>query len=329
METLPWHEQPWRHLLAQWQADRLGHAWLIGGLEGSGKLSLVRRFAALLYCRQPQGSEACGNCKECAYFKAGSHPDWRLLQPEKKLITVDQVRESMDFLLTHSQRGGYKVLCLLPAEAMNASAANALLKLLEEPPPMTLLLLLSHQPGLLLPTLRSRCQKLLVPLPAKAQAIAWLQERGCAEAEELLLRAGGAPLKALALAEAGCLAEHARVQALVAEVISGRSSAVAAAGKCSKLPAPDILEHQLQDVGLLIRACQGAEPLVGSGLRALQALIPDAGEGRQAQRVLHQLYQRLQDCRSTVLASNNANPQLVLEQVFGEWSKLGKTARPR
>lgn len=323
---LPWHEQPYAHLAAQWRGERLGHAWLITGMQGSGKLEFARRFAALLFCRQPQDNEACGSCKECGYFKAGSHPDWRLLQPEKSLIKVEQVRESMDFALSSSQRGGYKVLCLYPAEAMNLSAANALLKLLEEPPPMTLLLLLSHQAGQLLPTLRSRCQKLAIPLPEKSQAIDWLQARGCSEAEELLMRASGAPLQALVLSEAGRLAEHALVQAALADLLRGRTSALAAAARCSKLSLADILEHQLQDVGMLLRACQASLMPAGAGVQALQVLLPDAGDSRRSQRALHLLYARLQDCRHTALASNNANPQLILEQVFGEWSKLGKVA---
>jgi DNA polymerase-3 subunit delta' len=323
-DRLPWHTQPWQHLLTQWQSQRLGHAWLLSGLAGSGKLHLARRFAALLFCREPRDNEACRSCRECTLFNAGSHPDWRLLQPEKKVITVDQVRESMDFAFGRSQREGYKVLCLHPAEAMNVNAANALLKLLEEPPPMTLLFLLSHQGGLLLPTLRSRCQKLQVPLPETTLAIEWLRARGCADAEEVLLRAGGAPLQALALAEAGRLQEHATVQSRVAEVLAGRSTPVAAAARCGKLAVPDILEHQLQDVAMLIRACQADTPLPGSGVRALQELLPRGGQDRASHRALHRLLQGLQSCRTTALASNNANPQMILEQAFGEWSTLGR-----
>lgn len=324
--VLPWLAQPYDHLVRQWRDERLGHAWLISGLEGSGKLHLARHFAQRLFCRQPQDDEPCGQCKDCGYFTAGSHPDWRLLQPEKKLITIDQIRESMDFAFTRSQREGYKVMVLRPAEAMNVNAANALLKLLEEPPPMTLLLLLSHQAGQLLPTLRSRCQKLVVPLPEKAQAVAWLQARGCSDAEEVLLRASGAPLQALALAEAGRLAEHATVQSAVADVLRGRSSAFAAAARCSKLPVPGILEYQMQDVALLIRASQAAQALPASGVQDLLPLLPDAGGSRRSQRALHVLHARLQECHSTALASNNANAQLILEQVFREWSKLAKAA---
>ena len=144
LDLLPWHEGPFQQLYQQWAAERLGHAWLITGPEGVGKGVFARHFAQRLFCRAAEGRVACGQCKDCQYFAAGTHPDWRFLRPEKKLITIDQVRDSMDFSFTHSQRGGYKVLCLAPAEAMNANAANALLKLLEEPPASTYFLLLSH-----------------------------------------------------------------------------------------------------------------------------------------------------------------------------------------
>lgn len=321
---LPWHENAFRQLHRQLAGGRLGHAWLISGQEGIGKRAFARQFAKRLFCRQPQDSLACGTCKDCVYFEAGSHPDWRLLEPEKKVITIDQVRESMDFAFTRSQREGYKVLCLAPAEAMNANAANALLKLLEEPPPMTVLLLVSHQSGLLLATLRSRCQQLKIPLPEHETALDWLQNQGCPNAGELLARAAGAPLRALAFAEAGRLAEHASVLDLLCDILRGRSSPLVAARKCDKLSIAGILEQLMQDLVLLLKASQAGEALAGTSLQALQHLLPDAGHSTRSQRALHNLYRSLEHCRRTALASNNANPQLLLEQAFGEWSKLAR-----
>ena len=324
LDLLPWHEGPFQQLYQQWAAERLGHAWLITGPEGVGKGVFARHFAQRLFCRAAEGRVACGQCKDCQYFAAGTHPDWRFLRPEKKLITIDQVRDSMDFSFTHSQRGGYKVLCLAPAEAMNANAANALLKLLEEPPPMPLLLLRRHQSGLLLPTLRSRCQQLKIPLPEQEAALAWLQQQDCPNAGELLLRAGGAPLRALALAEAGRLSEHENVLGLVCDILRGRSTALAAARKCDKLSVAGLVEHLMQDLVLLLKASQAGQTLEGSSLQSLQALIADGAQPRQSQRLLHALYINLDRIRVTALASNNANPQLLLEQVFGEWHRVAR-----
>lgn len=324
LKLLPWHAKPFQQLYQQLAAGRLGHAWLVAGPEGVGKDLFARYFAQRLFCREAQGSAPCGECKDCQYFAAGSHPDWRFVGPEKKLITIDLVRDSMDFVFSHSQRGGYKVLCLAPAEAMNGNAANALLKMLEEPPPMTLLLLLTHQSGLLLPTLRSRCQRLTIPLPEQEAALAWLQQQDCPHAEELLLRAAGAPLRALALAEAGYLSEYENVLALVCDILRGRSTALAAARKCGKPSVAGLVEHLMQDLVLLLKASQAGKALVGTSLQSLQSLIADSGQVRRSQRLLHALYINLDRIRMTALASNNANPQMLLEQVFAEWSKVAR-----
>jgi DNA polymerase-3 subunit delta' len=100
-----------------------------------------------------------------------------------------------------SHRGGYKVVLLHPAESLNLSAANALLKTLEEPPPRTLLLLVTHRPLRVLPTIVSRCQQVTMPAPDRAQAEHWLREQGIREPGTALAEAGFAPLSALALAD--------------------------------------------------------------------------------------------------------------------------------
>ena len=190
---------------------RWPHALLLEGRRGIGKRALALHYAQALLCENPRPDGGpCGHCASCGYAHAGTHPDLRLIEPierdeegnETKLdeIVVDRIRELIDFtqLSTHRQRA--KVAVIIPGELMNPSAANALLKTLEEPPAGTHLILVSHQPGRLNATIVSRCQRIAAPAPDPAIAADWLAQQGVDRPELLLAQAGGAPLLALALA---------------------------------------------------------------------------------------------------------------------------------
>ena len=112
-------------------------------------------------------------------------------------IKIEQVRELASFLNLRSHRGRERVALVHPAEDMNDNAANALLKGLEEPPSGAVFLLVSHRPSQLLPTIRSRCVALAVPIPPRETALQWLSGRGAKNPERWLAYAGGAPLRAL------------------------------------------------------------------------------------------------------------------------------------
>ncbi len=138
---------------------------------------------------------------------AGTHPDLHRLSPEDKsrAIKIDQVRKLVGFATRTAQYSGYRVAIVAPAEALNRNAQNALLKTLEEPGGQTLLLLVCDQPTLLLPTIRSRCQQRILPLPPQEQALEWLQGQVGESARSLLDAAQGAPLRALDLEQASGL----------------------------------------------------------------------------------------------------------------------------
>ena len=183
------------------------------GTKGIGKLDLAINFAQSLLCQQPDVSGfACGKCPSCHWFEQGSHPDYRLLQPEalnpdgeesgprkkpSKQISVDQIRGLVDFFGMTSHQGGKRVIVIHPAETMNANAANALLKSLEEPPPGLLFILVSHKPQQLLPTILSRCLSFALSAPDAASAIQWLKEQGVKNPSEALAASGFAPLQAV------------------------------------------------------------------------------------------------------------------------------------
>ncbi len=240
-EPLPWLAAPLRQALAQ-----RGHALLVQGSAGMGALALLRALARAHLCEGTAELGPCGHCVSCRLTAGGTHPDLRQLLPESlrgadepgteeegggfsrskkkpsRQIRIDEVRAAIDWIALSSARGRAKVLLLYPAEAMNPQSASALLKTLEEPPGQARLLLGTADAGLLLPTLRSRCQRLTLATPDASQALAWLQARGVADAGTLLAAAGGAPMDAAGLAEAGIGADAWR--ALPRAVAAGRAA---------------------------------------------------------------------------------------------------------
>jgi DNA polymerase-3 subunit delta' len=217
----PWHHESWRTLTEQ--IERLPHALLLTGEAGIGKLAFARHLAQALLCESPDlAAKPCGVCDACRWYLAGNHPDFRELSPasedegdedegkaKKKAsqhIAIDQVRELNDFVNLSAHRAGRRVTLVQPAETLNAAAANALLKTLEEPPAGAVFILVSDQWRRLLPTIRSRCRRLPLPLPSAPDALAWLEARGLEDAAAHLAEAGGAPLAALDRADPAALA---------------------------------------------------------------------------------------------------------------------------
>lgn len=218
LTALPWQQALWSDLAAR--LERLSHALLLYGAPGLGKRQFMQALAQALLCETRGGDgRACGACAGCQLMAADNHPDFRWLVPEidqpvrdegaaeegeavtaarttraSRAILIDAVRGAGEFLALAAHRGGRRVVLLAPAEALNAPAANALLKMLEEPPPGAVFLVVSDDLDAVLPTVRSRCVLLRAPVPAPAVALAWLKAQGVEQAEERLAEAGGAPV---------------------------------------------------------------------------------------------------------------------------------------
>jgi len=264
--TYPWHEAGWAEL--QQLRARLPHAILFHGPAGIGKAGFIEAFAQALLCEnvRPDG-HACGACASCGWFAQGNHPDYRRVRPEaledeapaaegedggddkkaktktaSKDIKIEQVRNLADFMNISTHRQGLRVVVLYPAEALNMPASNALLKTLEEPPPGTVFLLASNGLDRLLPTILSRCRKFALPLPAHAEALAWLQGQGVQDADGWLREQGGAPLAALAQAEGGNRDELDTLLQVLAQ--PGAEAALRAADKLSKAPLATLVSWQ-------------------------------------------------------------------------------------
>ena len=225
---MPWLAEPLRRTLVHQRA----HALLIHGPGAVGQFELALALAQGWLCEATAvdlADRPCGRCASCRLFAARSHPDLLVLVPEalreslgweqggdadeasegggrkkpSKDIRVEAVRTAIAFATTTSARGRGKFVVIHPAERMNEVAASAFLKTLEEPPGDARFLLCSAAPDRLLPTIRSRCQQLALPIPETAEAQTWLARRGIADPAVVLAGAGGQPQEAAARAGDG------------------------------------------------------------------------------------------------------------------------------
>ena len=189
-------------------AGRLSHAHLIGGPEGIGKGTLARNWARLLLCAQPETGtapdpRACGECPSCSKVASGNHPGYLEISSEGGgTIEIARMREILSFLALRSD--GRRVVLIDSADQLREESANALLKILEEPPGETHFLLVSHRPASLLGTIISRCQRWLLGPLSRGAFHEVLGRHGISEerASFLYRGTGGRPGAALALEEA-------------------------------------------------------------------------------------------------------------------------------
>jgi DNA polymerase-3 subunit delta' len=179
----PWLRPALNQLETAYAAGRLGHAWLIAGPAGIGKLNLALVFARRVLERRPSTDElpALGAQEAIAALRdshvpADHHPDlhWLFPDEDKTAVSVEQVRDAAAALSLKAHGGGAKVVLIEQADGMTIAAANALLKTLEEPSDDTYLLLLADQPNRLPATIRSRCQRLGITRPTRSELALWL-----------------------------------------------------------------------------------------------------------------------------------------------------------
>ena len=217
----PWLQESWQRLVGL--GERLPHALLFVGPPGLGKRELAEALAARLLCAAPAtDGHACGRCGACQLRLSGNHPDLLRIIPEadaaadgeaeggepeggkKKSaqIRIEQIRDLQDSLSVTGHQSSRRVVLVDPAEAMNPFTANALLKLLEEPPAGCVFVLVSSAPRRLLPTIRSRCQQWSFARPTADMLVRWLRDEPDAD-DKLLAVTGGMPLAARRLARDG------------------------------------------------------------------------------------------------------------------------------
>ena|GEM_PF-4185 len=324
---LPWQAQQWQRLGAQWRASRCPHALLLSGQAGLGKRRFAEAFSALVLCEQPRDGLACGQCRGCRLWQAGSHPDFLRVEPDKPggPLKVDEIRQLGGFVGRTSGRGGARVVWLAPAEAMNVNAANALLKNLEEPAPSVIFLLITDSPSGLLPTIRSRCQSVAFPAPGEESALRWLQEGGLdgRAARRALALAGGAPLLALELAEPESREAREQFLADLGALSLGGAGAVPVAGRWENPPEgvelSQLLQFWQQWLAQMLRA-RSCDLTADEQVMGLLQRLP--GAGPESLRPLFSFYDQLLQARQALVGGANPNKRLLVEELMIRWAKL-------
>ena len=322
LQPLPWLRPRFAELVRLADGGRLPHALLISGPRGVGKRSLADALVARTLCAAP-GETACGVCHGCSMLASGYHPDLLRVEPEegKRQIRIDVIREVNAFVAQTPQQGGYRVILIAPAEAMNQAAANALLKSLEEPGQRTLFVLLADIPSRLLPTIRSRCQHWSLAVPAESACLPWLAERlgDEQEASFWLGLAGGLPLAALAQAEPASRALRQQLLETFDALVRG-AEPVAEAARLDRQSAEAILWYGIAWLEDLIRLGLSGEP----GELRNPDLLPLYRQAVKNARVRDwfRLLDYAREQRRLLAAGGNPNPQLVLEAWLVRWSAL-------
>ncbi len=326
-QPLPWQSRAWQTVTAARGRGQLHHAWLLSGAEGVGKRSFARAWSAALLCERPDATQAaCGSCQSCRMLASGGHPDAHLLSNDGHLglcseaslqageglshwtpksssmrrdIAVDASRSLLDKLSVTSHRGGLRVVVIHPASDLSESAANALLKTIEEPPANTVLLFVTVFPQSLKQTIRSRCQQLRFATPARGEALSWLYGAYPAADAVLLDDAGGAPLKAAAWLASGDAQRRAGWRSTLQQVAARQSEPLQAAAE---------LARDKDEAGQVLRLWQGL----------MREQLRDGGLWSARHESFHALLldglRRLED--------HNANAQLLFESLLLRWRLL-------
>ena len=218
----PWHLE----LASDWltDKDRFSHAWLIHGNSGIGKTQFALAAGASLLCETPENALACGKCQACNWVLNANHPDIKRIRPDSitlqeygeqalsadstadlkkpsNEIRIAQLRALGNWFTIATHKSGYRVAIIYPANDMNNITANALLKILEEPPEKTVFLLVSDHLDKLLPTIISRCRRLAIPVPNTNTSLQWLAKQGVNNPLDWLAASSYAPINALELSK--------------------------------------------------------------------------------------------------------------------------------
>lgn len=303
-ERYPWHARPWAAVTRD--LARLPHALLLHGQPGLGKEAFAWRLAQTLICAHPVAGDACGECKSCRLYLAGTHPDLRAigLEEDSRQITVDQIRSVGAFLALRPHTAARKVIIIAPADAMNLSAANSLLKVLEEPPLGSVLLLVSSRMTRLPATIRSRCAAVGFRIPPGAEAAVWLSEQGVTAAEAVLDAAGGAPLAALDVDRSNGLADRDEVLRAFEAVGTGEEDPVRCAARWKAIGSGRCLGWIQDEIARRIEEVMttGADNI---NIRQIKPLFDCLDHVSQARRLLE----------------TPLDETLLLEDVLIRWSR--------
>ena len=283
LEPVLGHRAAMERLWSAEAKNHLHHALLLEGPQGVGKRLIANRLAMAANCTGTEDwkERPCGTCPTCRQIMAGTHPDVIVVEPDltkaARAIPVDAVREVIRKAQYHRYGARHRFILVDPAEAMQESAANALLKTLEEPPPGTGFLLITHNATALLPTIRSRCQRIRLGAVPLDDIVRWLVAKGASHPEAAARLSLGCPGRALAVSESG-LDERQQIRNGLLEVLRAPLGGVndfakdlASGSRQAWAPRVDALLEVLEDLvrDTAIIASSSSVPLLNEDLRSL------------------------------------------------------------
>jgi len=321
-DLYPWQQSQWARLGDAIEKDRLPHALLLAGQSGLGMEEFALSIAAKLLCSDAGSGQACGKCKSCLLFLAGNHPDISRIAPEEpgKQIKVDAIREVIRFIQLSSQYGRGKIAVIVPAEAMNRSAANSLLKTLEEPPAGSVFILIAHQPSFLPVTIRSRCQRFNFAQTYHESTIQWLAARTGSDAEQagdLLVLSQGRPLQAESLIENDTIASRNQVLADLDQINQVATDVVKIAQRWHDYGATEVLLWIMSYLGAMARLKLHKHGQV-AGLSALNRDLQRIANGLDLYQLVCCYDLAFQNYRS-ITGPYNLNQTGLLEEFIVYW----------
>lgn len=328
---MPWLSHAWQVTQKRLAEGQLPHALLVTGEAGVGKRAWADSVAGLLLCATPKHLEsgkpiACGQCRQCDLLAASSHPDVRVYAPEKsRMIKIDQIRSLSTFAVSSPQVAARKIAIIDRADQLNINSANALLKTLEEPTADFMLLLLQESGRPVLPTVRSRCQVLSIPVPSADQANHWLASQ-VAKLDEAkqptpelmaksLMLAGNAPRLALEYATGEFPGLRDEAFDKFRQFMKGQVAVSEAAKAFKALGLESMLWLFEGWAADLARLCAGGR----ANDQEAADMLGFLANGNPAWRA-HELLDMVREARSAGVY--NANPELEASRLLIAWRAL-------
>ncbi|MCK5829361.1 MAG: DNA polymerase III subunit delta' [Methylococcales bacterium] len=325
-QSFPWLKASWSQLNRYISLNRVPQALLIVGNKGMGKQQLTSYFSQSLLCHTPLSNGTyCGECQSCLLFDAQTHPDYINIEPEEsgKVIGIDIIRQLISSLALKPQYEGYRIVVINPADSLNNASANAFLKYLEEPTERTLIILLTNKPNKLPATIRSRCQKLVIPPVEDNELLKiWSEHNGLSENRKLLLNLSqGAPLLAKQFSESVLLKDRSDSFNQWFKISHSESNLIVTAEQWSKLAIDEariLIMWVISWVVDIIKLSYKSDP---SSL-----YNPDLAISLQEIAVkldlksMYQYYDFL--LLSQQRLDTQLNKQLIFEEILIQWSKL-------
>ena len=295
---------------------KTAHSYLFEGVPGCGRRKTALALIQALFCTVLP-DDACGECPSCRKIGGGNHPDIHLIAPlpDKRDISIEQLREMQHVLSLRPYEAPRKVCIINPAERMSVSAANSLLKTLEEPPGNALIILLTENAGMLLSTVRSRCQLIRFAPLSPEHVLTLLERNGMAPETAALIApmSGGSLQKALELDNESLAARREAVLSRVAQLNIHQIATVFDASeelsgnRDTTLELLDMLLSFFRDA---VHLGAGSGEIVN---RSVRPAIESIATKRSFPRNL-ELLERIYETRRDV--QRNANPKLALDHLF-------------